>query len=322
MTAGSLSGESSGERRAIAIRAPKPALQIAACLPHTGGHHCRGRHPTLALGLHGSGSRQGGHGGSAAGACFHSSTAGCCGGAVAPPPPPATALRPAPVAATAAAGVPSSSASLQLRGCRSWSSAQQQWRQWETAAAARRQLPAVGSGPGSGGSSGTGCSLCREQPSRRQQQPRPGGAGSCCQAQLASVYCRGVPKLREGGALSAHPAAAAGAHMCVHACLAERSCIALGQPTIAVLQGHNVQVAYRRDGPSLPRSLHPFVRRRCTASAPAGASCFPLCADNRCLLRLHVVYPRGGTSVGLKVGGLGGGRRKPAGSSVAGLSSS
>ncbi|EFN58050.1 hypothetical protein CHLNCDRAFT_50739 [Chlorella variabilis] len=30
------------------------------------------------------------------------------------------------------------------------------------------------------------------------------------------------------------------------------------------------------------------------------ASCFPLCADNRCLLRLHVVYPRGGTSVGLK----------------------
>ena len=37
------------------------------------------------------------------------------------------------------------------------------------------------------------------------------------------------------------------------------------------------------------------------ASFPAGASCFPLCEGNRCLVRVQVVYPRGGTTVGMKV---------------------
>lgn len=52
---------------------------------------------------------------------------------------------------------------------------------------------------------------------------------------------------------------------------------------------------YARPGPFSPVRLPP-LEHTC-------ASCFPLCADNRCLVRLQVVYPRGGTAVGLKVGG-------------------
>lgn len=49
---------------------------------------------------------------------------------------------------------------------------------------------------------------------------------------------------------------------------------------------------YARPGPFSPVRLPP-LEHTC-------ASCFPLCADNRCLVRLQVVYPRGGTAVGLK----------------------
>lgn len=34
----------------------------------------------------------------------------------------------------------------------------------------------------------------------------------------------------------------------------------------------------------------------------AGASCFPLCEGNRCVVKLQVFYPKGGSTVGLKVG--------------------
>lgn len=53
---------------------------------------------------------------------------------------------------------------------------------------------------------------------------------------------------------------------------------------------------YARPGPFSPVRLPP-LEHTC-------ASCFPMCADNRCLVRLQVVYPRGGTTVGLKVGRL------------------
>lgn len=56
---------------------------------------------------------------------------------------------------------------------------------------------------------------------------------------------------------------------------------------------------YARPGPFSPARLPP-LEHTC-------ASCFPLCADNRCLVKLQIVYPRGGSTVGLKVGGRTGG---------------
>lgn len=50
---------------------------------------------------------------------------------------------------------------------------------------------------------------------------------------------------------------------------------------------------YARPGPFSPVRLPP-LEHTC-------ASCFPLCSDNRCQVKLQVVYPRGGTTVGLKV---------------------
>ena len=47
----------------------------------------------------------------------------------------------------------------------------------------------------------------------------------------------------------------------------------------------------------------PYQAARLPALEHTCVECFPLCADNRCLIRLRVVYPRGGTTVGLKVGG-------------------
>ncbi|PSC68105.1 alpha beta-hydrolase [Micractinium conductrix] len=49
---------------------------------------------------------------------------------------------------------------------------------------------------------------------------------------------------------------------------------------------------YALPGPYTPALLPP-LEHTC-------ASCFPLCSDNRCLVKLRVVYPRGGTAVGLK----------------------
>lgn len=52
---------------------------------------------------------------------------------------------------------------------------------------------------------------------------------------------------------------------------------------------------YALPGPFTPATLPP-LEHTCTA-------CFPLCQENRCVERLQVVYPRGGSTVGLKVRG-------------------
>ncbi|PRW56471.1 alpha beta-hydrolase isoform A [Chlorella sorokiniana] len=49
---------------------------------------------------------------------------------------------------------------------------------------------------------------------------------------------------------------------------------------------------YARAGPFTP-ALGPPLEHTCD-------SCFPLCEGNRCMVRVQVVYPRGGTTVGLK----------------------
>ena len=52
---------------------------------------------------------------------------------------------------------------------------------------------------------------------------------------------------------------------------------------------------YARPGPFAPARL-PLLEHTCV-------SLFPLCSDNRCVVRLQVLYPRGGSTVGLKVRG-------------------